>query len=158
MTDPYRDPHQACPACKVSLRAFRGRLVCDRCEGMFAPIADLAFAIEEITGVVPVFEYARDRPGTRPCPECGGSMIAFKLIVKLEDEVAKAAPELDRCGLHGIWFDQDELAAVFEVCRAKHPGGAGRHAAHGSAEGPRTGGWGGDQRGPFWWGGGHGNF
>lgn len=157
MGDPYRDPHQACPACNISLRSFRGRLVCDRCEGMLAPLADLAYAIEEITGVVPAFEYAKEQAGKRACPECTGTMSVFKLIVKLEDEVAKAAPELDRCAEHGIWFDRDELAEVFEICRAKHPGGGGSHVRRGHAGAPGSS-WSGDQRGPFWWGGGHGNF
>jgi hypothetical protein len=140
----------------VPLREFRNRLVCDRCEGMLAPIADLAFAIEEITGVVPAFEYLHEAHGKRLCPECHAPMHTFKLRLTLDNEVAKATPELDRCGEHGIWFDQDELADVFAVARAKHPGGGGQHVTRGSAEVGKS--WSGDAKGPFWWGGGHGNF
>ena len=150
MTDPYRDPHRACPACNVPLRAFRARLVCDRCEGILAPIEDLVRAIEDITGVPPVFDFHGETAGKRACPECAGSMRTFKLRIHLEGELAKASPVLDRCDVHGIWFDRDELAAVFEVCRAKHPGGGGARPREG-ASGTGNSGWSGDSRGPFWW-------
>lgn len=157
MTDPYRDPQRACPSCNVPLRVFRARLVCDRCEGMLAPIADLAYAVEEITGVVPAFEFAGETTGKRACPECTGTMRTFKLHVRLGDELAKPSPQLDRCDEHGIWFDQDELAGVFEICRAKHPGGSGARPRAGAASAAGRA-WHGDQKGPFWWGGGHGNY
>ena len=157
MSDPFRDQHRTCPACNAPLREFRSRLVCDACEGMLAPLADLAFAIEEITGVVPAFVYADEAPGKRACPACHAPMSSFKLRLQLEDELVKAAPALDRCAEHGIWFDQDELADVFEVARAKHPGGGGHRVVHGHA-GPPGASWSGSAKGPFWWGGGHGNF
>lgn len=160
MTTPYRDSNRTCPACNAPLREFRARLVCDACEGMLAPIEDLAHAIEEITGVVPAFEYRGDKDGKRACPACRAPMRTFELRVLLDGMRAKPSPALDRCEAHGIWFDRDELAEVFEVCRAKHPGGSGAAPRGGlrAPDGRRGAGWSGDSRGPFWWGGGHGNY
>ena len=157
--DPYRTTQRACPSCNAQLRVFRTRLVCDACEGMFAPIADLAHALEDITGVPPTFEFVDERPGKRACPECAHAMTTFHLRIHLERELAKPKPELDRCADHGVWFDTDELVEVFEKARAKHPGGAGAHAhALSSGGGGDPEGWSGSQKGPFWWGGGHGNY
>ncbi|MBL0214547.1 MAG: zf-TFIIB domain-containing protein [Myxococcales bacterium] len=157
MSDPYRDPDRPCPSCKAPLRAFRARFVCDACEGMLAPLADLSAAIEDITGVVPSFDYVDEAPGKRPCPLCAAPMTAFKLRIHLDDELAKPPPQLDRCAQHGIWFDTDELAAVFEKARAKHPGGGGAISKTRDPVGT-AGSWSGDRKGPFWFGGGHGNY
>ena len=146
-----------CPACKTPLRAFGARLVCDRCEGMLAPLADLSSAIEDITGVAPSFDYEDVRLGARACPACEGPMVTLKLRVHLDDEVAEPKPTLDRCMEHGLWFDTDELAVVFEKARAAHPGGSGSYARKTSGAGG-GGSWSGSQKGPFWWGGGHGNY
>jgi len=125
---------------------------------MLAPLADLSAAIEEITGVVPSFDYEAEQPGKRGCPLCAKPMTRFKLRVHLDDEKVVPPPELDRCAEHGIWFDTDELAAVFEKARAKHPGGGGSYVAKNTGGVGGKSSWSGDQRGPFWWGGGHGNF
>lgn len=153
MPDPYRDPARRCPACAAPLRPFRGRLVCDACDGLFAPLADLATAIEDLTGVSPELVFERDAVGQRACPACGQPMTRCHLRVTLDGETIAPRPELDRCDAHGVWFDTDELAAVFELARAKHPGGStvtvrpigvgGSWSAHGD--------WGGDQGGVLWW-------
>lgn len=145
-----------CPSCETPLRAFRARLVCDACEGMFAPLADLATAIEDITGVVPTFDAEDVKPGKRTCPVCAVVMETLKLHVHLDGELVVPKPTLDRCGEHGLWFDTDELAIVFEKARAAHPGGSGSHVRKPGGGG--GGSWSGDQKGPFWWGGGHGNY
>ncbi len=157
MADPYRDPHPPCPSCNKQLRAFRDRFVCDECGGMLAPLADLSSALLDITGVVPSFDYEHEAAGKRPCPLCAVTMSTFKLHIHLDHDLVKARPKLDRCAEHGIWFDSDELAAVFEKARAKHPGGGGTPTKHRTGVGS-GGSWSGDQKGPFWWGGGHGNY
>jgi hypothetical protein len=160
MADPYRDKDRPCPACNAPLRTFRTRLVCDACQGMFAPIDDLATAIEDLTGVPPVFTFEGEATGKRACPECAHPMTTFHLHVALDGEVVKPRPELDRCATHGIWFDAEELAVVFEKARAKHPGGGGVRPGRGGGGGggAANAGWSGDRKGPFWWGGGHGTF
>jgi hypothetical protein len=123
---------------------------------MLAPLADLSSAIEEITGVVPSFDYEDVKVGKRACPVCAEAMDTLKLHVHLDSGVAVPKPTLDRCHAHGMWFDTDELAMVFEKARAVHPGGGGAHVRKPSSGGGAS--WYGDQKGPFWWGGGHGNY
>lgn len=133
MSEPYRDRHLACPACNAPLREFRTRQVCDVCAGMMVTFTDLAGAVHDLTSIVPTFAYANDAPGTRPCPHCAAPMIRCHLRVLLESEMEKPRPELDRCDEHGIWFDADELAGVFEKVAGKgHGAGVVSKAAHSS--------------------------
>ena len=49
------------------------------------------------------------------------------VIVHLENDHEKPKPELDRCATHGVWFDREELAKVFETVAGKgYGGGVGR--------------------------------
>ncbi len=125
MANPYRDVERTCPACHAALRAFRTRLVCDSCDGIMLPFGDLAAAIHDMTSVVPTFEWASEQPGTRACPACRAPMTTCKLVVHLEAEVERPRPQLDRCDAHGLWFDHEELARVFEKVATKGYGGGG---------------------------------
>ena len=124
---------------------------------MLAPLADLSSAIEDITGVVPSFDYDDVKVGKRACPVCAVVMETLKLHVHLDGETAEPKPTLDRCQVHGLWFDTDELAVVFEKARVAHPGGSGSYVHKAGGAGAK-GSWSGSQKGPFWWGGGHGNY
>jgi Zn-finger nucleic acid-binding protein len=127
VADPYRDPGLECPACKATLREFQTRQLCDGCDGMLLTLADLAGAIHDLTSITPTFEYKDEVPGKRPCPKCRVSMTTCRLRIVLEDEIEKPRPELDRCAEHGIWFDGEELAKVFEKVAGKgHGSGVGR--------------------------------
>lgn len=46
-------------------------------------------------------------------------MIRCQCVVEIEATQAKPKPELDRCDKHGIWFDELELAKVFEAAHGK---------------------------------------
>jgi Zn-finger nucleic acid-binding protein len=143
MSDPYRDQNLTCPACNATLREFQTREVCDGCQGMMLTLPDLAHAIFDLTSITPTFEYANEAVGKRACPKCRAPMTTCHLRVLLEDEIEKPRPELDRCGEHGIWFDGEELAKVFEKVAGKGYGsGVGRKASHapGHAAGSQ-GGW-----------------
>jgi Zn-finger nucleic acid-binding protein len=143
MTEPYRDRHLTCPACKAALREFKTRQVCDACDGMMVTQADLAAAIHDLTSITPTFEFTDGKLGARRCPHCAAPMTQCKVRVVVDDEVEKTRPELDLCGEHGIWFDADELAKVFEKVAGKgFGGGAGRKSGAGHAVGERSqGGW-----------------
>jgi hypothetical protein len=149
MATPYRDQELACPACKQTLRAFRERFVCDACQGMFVTLPDLTEALNELTGQMPTIEMVDDKGGTRACPKCAATLVRCHLKVVFGEEVAKPRPELDRCDAHGIWFDRDEMAAVFEKAYAKvgHQGGGGTgvNAGHGRGWKPNANGV------PDWW-------
>ncbi len=159
MSDPYRDQQLSCPACNAPLREIQTRHACDRCNGMFLPLADLGRAIFEMTSLEPRFEYHDEKPGKRTCPCCRVAMTTCKLRVILEDEVEKPRPTLDRCAAHGIWFDDEELAKVFEKVASKgYGGGVGRRGpgSKGSAAQSGSYGWRGHHGVPEWWGGGGG--
>lgn len=155
MSDPYRDPQLKCPACKATLRAFQTRQVCDACNGIMMSIEDLAQGVHDLTSIVPTFEYKDEQPGARLCPHCSTAMLQCKLRIVLEDEVEKPRPDLDRCTAHGIWFDHEELAKVFEKVTGK---------GHGSGEAHKTKSRGTDDRDQGRWSamfkkfGGHGGF
>ena len=116
-----------CPACAATLRAFRTRQVCDACQGIFLTPEDLASGIHDLTSITPTFEFHDELAGKRACPSCAKPMVRCKLRVHLDDDIEKPKPELDRCAEHGIWFDEEELASVFERVAGKgFGGGVGR--------------------------------
>lgn len=150
--DPYRAAHERCPACRQGLRKHQTRLICDGCGGMMVPMADLATAIVEMTSLEPAFEVTDEVPGTRTCPLCTTVMTECKLRIVLGDELAKPRPTLDRCGQHGLWFDDAELAAVFEKVAGKGLGGGGAGMRHLREIHDRgSGGWRGHHGVPEWW-------
>ena len=134
---PYRDPQHPCPACGRPLRAFLTRLVCDACNGMFLSLEDLAAAIHDMTSVVPAFHYKDEQSGRRSCPRCAAKLTTFKLRLTIENETFAPRPQLDRCATHGIWFDNEELAKVFEKVASKgFGGGVGRKTGDASRGSP----------------------
>lgn len=124
MADPYRDPERPCPSCGKPLRAYHTRLVCDACNGIMVELDDLATAINDMTSLVPSFDWLDEKPGKRPCPQCRVMMTTCKLRVRLENSAEYPKPVLDHCATHGLWFDHDELAMVFEKVATKGFGGA----------------------------------
>ena len=119
--DPYRDADLACPACRdARLRPYRGRHVCDRCDGIQLGLADLGDAIRDLVGIEPALAFVDERPGSRRCPQCKLAMTTCHVTVTIEDDAIKTKPILDRCPDHGVWFDTEELAAVLERVYRKH--------------------------------------
>jgi hypothetical protein len=115
---------------------------------------DLATAINDLTSLTPRFEWKDEQPGKRPCPQCGAMMTTCKLLVRLDDSTEHPKPVLDRCATHGLWFDHDELAMVFEKIATKGFGAAVSHKMKTREASPdqgrwsavfkdRSGGWGG---------------
>ena len=116
-----------CPACTKPLRSFQQRLVCDACDGIFMPIADLAMGIHDLTSIEPGLTFVDKRPGTRACPMCAEKMTTCQLRVSLDTGLEAPRVTLDRCDEHGVWFDANELAAVLEKVVGKgYGGGVGR--------------------------------
>jgi hypothetical protein len=103
---------------------YQTRLVCDACNGIMVTLDDLASAVHDLTSLVPRFEWKSEQPGTRTCPVCRATMTACKLIVELDGAHEHPKPMLDRCDTHGVWFDHEELAMVFEKIATKGFGGA----------------------------------
>lgn len=122
---------------------------------MMLTLEDLAGGIHDLTSITPTFAFRDQKPGARGCPHCRAPMTRCKIALALEDDIEKPRPELDLCAEHGIWFDAEELAKVFEKVAGKgHGGGVGRKATHSVREPGdqgrwsamfkgRSGGWGG---------------
>ena len=108
---------------------YQTRLVCDACNGIMVTLDDLASAVHDLTSLVPQFGWKSEQPGTRACPVCRTLMTACKLIVEIEGSHEHPKPVLARCDAHGLWFDHEELAMVFEKVATKGFGGAIGRAA-----------------------------
>jgi hypothetical protein len=116
MDDPYRDPETVtCPACGSALRGFHGRLCCDGCGGVMLELVDLTEQIANGVGAQPLLSFVDHGKGTRKCPRCGELMCASRLVAAVGELHEKLKPQLDRCTVHGVWFDADELAKVLEL-------------------------------------------
>jgi hypothetical protein len=105
-------------------------------------LVDLTTAIEQLTRIAPEVKFIDDPmrnmgdAGKRRCPHCAAAMTTCRLDVTLLEERPKLKPELDRCEVHGVWFDNEELAKVLEVLRrAVSPKGGGGAAPSGFIEG-----------------------
>lgn len=114
MSGPYRDQELACPTCKATLRAFQDRLCCDECSGMLIDFADLARSLGELTLSAPGISFTGDAPTKRTCPRCETAMIRCRIVVALDTQPLSPKLDLARCAEHGVWFDDLELAKLFE--------------------------------------------
>jgi hypothetical protein len=125
MSGPYRDPELwSCPACGSSLRPYGKRLCCDACGGIMLTPDDLLRAIHAHTRTRARLRLVVGDDGARRCPRCQAQMAVCHLEATLEGHEPELTPELDRCVEHGVWFDVDELATIFEAARkATEPGG-----------------------------------
>ena len=113
--DPYRDGDLMCPACRdARVRPYRGRHVCDRCNGIQLGLSDLGDAIRDLVGSEPALAFVDEKPGARRCPLCKLAMTTCHVTVTIEDDTIKTKPTLDRCTDHGFWFDDEERASVLE--------------------------------------------
>jgi Zn-finger nucleic acid-binding protein len=123
--EPHRESPR-CPACRdVPLREFRGRLVCDACEGIFLPAGDVVDAIRDLTGQEVALGFIDERPSARWCPRCHAALIACRLRIEIDEKVPTLKPEIDRCIADGIWFDAEELADVLAKLRRVISAGQG---------------------------------
>jgi hypothetical protein len=112
----HKDRRLGCPSCKETALDYQGdRWACATCAGSFVENAALEAMVMEMSQKpwdVPVISGA---PGDRACPICAKPMLV---------EVLEAVT-IDRCGPHGVWFDDTELQA----------------ALHHASEEPTVGGW-----------------
>ena len=90
-----------CPVCKIALSLQGYRYACEQCTGMFVEFAALVEMMSEMREEPWVLPPAEGPPGQRACPVCTDAMTMERI----------SSIELDRCPLHGVWFDRDELAA-----------------------------------------------
>jgi ribosomal protein S27AE len=102
----HKDLQLECPACDVSLAYHGDRWACGTCRGLFveneafvAMVREMALTAWELPAIV-------GTPGERACPICKTPM-----IVEVIEPVT-----IDRCDVHGVWFDDAELEqALYHV-------------------------------------------
>ena len=94
-----KDQALACPACSGPLALDGERWPCQRCDGVFVETSALEQMMAEMRGV-PWQMPSNGSAGTRACPACKQAMAVHRL-----DGI-----EVDRCAMHGVWFDSGELA------------------------------------------------
>ena len=99
----HKDRRLGCPSCKETALAYQGdRWACATCAGAFVENAALAAMIVEMSQQPWDAPAVSGAPGDRACPICKTPMIV---------EVLEAVT-IDRCGAHGVWFDDTELQAA----------------------------------------------
>jgi hypothetical protein len=103
-----------CPACTKQL-AFRGdQWVCPDCAGTFVENAAIVAMVQEISQSYWEIPASAGMAGVRVCPACGNAMTVEKY----------ESVEIDRCAADGVWFDENELAAVLmDATQPKSAGG-----------------------------------
>ncbi|MGE0404437.1 MAG: hypothetical protein AB7T06_47445 [Kofleriaceae bacterium] len=107
----YRDQVLACPACPPTRPhelSFAGdRWTCASCHGAYVERGALEALIEEMANQPYELAPPSGAAGDRACPVCIEPMVVEKL---------GASTTIDRCGRHGVWFDEHELqTALVEV-------------------------------------------
>jgi Zn-finger nucleic acid-binding protein len=90
-----------CPACKIALAISGHRYLCEQCTGVFLENGAIVELMTEARGEPWALPPAEGPPGQAACPVCSDPM-SMERIEMLE---------VNRCALHGVWFDRDELAA-----------------------------------------------
>ncbi len=130
MTDVYREAGHACPVCRIPMRAFQGRLVCDQCTGMLLTVADFTQSIANSGGLD--LTVVDDTPSQRACPRCERLMKSCRVTVnKLELD-----GEILHCDPDGLWFESGLLEQVLEkVGHAGHRGASSGGRAYGGMSG-----------------------
>lgn len=105
---PLRDGFPTCPVCTAALDPDPDdrKLTCRRCTGGFVTEAEVSRVLAELLhhgepAPLPL-EPATETAPVRTCPRCTSAMTKHALH----------GIEIDRCEVHGIWFDADEMQRV----------------------------------------------
>ncbi|HEY5922256.1 MAG TPA: zf-TFIIB domain-containing protein [Kofleriaceae bacterium] len=97
-----------CPACKSPLSYQGDRWACTPCSGLFVENDALVAMVREMALAPWELPKSTGKPGDRGCPICHTPMIV---------EVLEGAT-IDRCDVHGVWFDEHELGQALHHASA----------------------------------------
>ena len=106
----YREAPGTCLACKLPLRTFGARLVCDDCGAMLIGIDDLEAAIAELDAEHLTLAFSERAPVPERCPRCELPMQA----AALHRGRAQLLPRVVHCTKHGAWLPGGVLVALFQ--------------------------------------------
>ena len=89
----------SCPACQVPLAYQGDRWACSTCRGLFVENEAIVALIREMALSPWELPPGAGKPGERACPICKTPLIVERL----------EGVTVDRCDVHGVWFDEHEL-------------------------------------------------
>jgi Zn-finger nucleic acid-binding protein len=112
MSDAFRGSALRCPSCRVPLREFQERLVCDACAGIFIGLADLTTSINDLTLRDTQVRFVDDQPTFQRCPRCDAPLSACGIEILVERALDRR--DVLRCARHGVWVGGGVLAEMFE--------------------------------------------
>jgi len=100
----HKDLALDCPACRVPLAYQGDRWACEKCVGLFVENEALVAMVREMALSPWELPVMTGKPGDRACPIC-----KTPLIVEVLEGVT-----IDRCDVHGVWFDHPELEQALQ--------------------------------------------
>ena len=95
----HKDLALDCPACGSPLGYQGDRWACASCHGLFVENEALVAMVREMALAPWDLPRIAGKPGERACPICETPMV----VEQLEGVM------IDRCDVHGVWFDEHEL-------------------------------------------------
>jgi len=110
MTSRFAGEELSCPTCDTKLAFIGDRWACDACTGSFVETGALDAMVSEMSKELWHLPDPVGDVGPRVCPACKAKMVLEKL----------EGVTIDRCGDHGVWFDEGELAEVLEHVANPH--------------------------------------
>lgn len=110
-SDPYRQAPGTCLSCKLPLRTFGARLVCDDCGAMLIELSDLEAAITELDTDHLTLAFAEREAVAERCPRCEQPMQA----AALHRGRAQLLPRVVHCVKHGAWLPGGVLVSLFAL-------------------------------------------
>ena len=115
--DPYRQASGTCLQCKLPLRPFGARLVCDDCGAMLIELSDLESAITDLDSEHMTLAFAEREAVPERCPRCEQAMQAAALHRGRE----QLLPRVVHCAKHGAWLPGGVLVSLFAVIGHRAP-------------------------------------
>jgi hypothetical protein len=117
MSDPYRLAPLTCLACKLPLRAFGTRLVCDDCGAMMIDLPDLETSLSELDADHLALAFGDREAVPERCPRCELPMQA----APLHRGRPQLLPRVLHCAKHGAWLPGGVLVNVFQLIGHQAP-------------------------------------
>lgn len=130
----YREAPGTCLACKLPLRTFGTRLVCDDCGAMLIELPDLEAAITDLDTDPVRLAFAERETVAERCPKCELPMQA----AALHRGRAQLLPRVVHCEKHGAWLPGGVLVSLFALIGHQAPP---RMSADTDKSGLRIGNW-----------------
>jgi Zn-finger nucleic acid-binding protein len=108
----HKELRLACPACQANLAYQGDRWACEKCRGIFVENEALVAMVREMALAPWDLPAVSGKPGDRACSICKTPM---------RTELLEGVT-VDRCDVHGMWFDEHELEQALHHSSPPPPG------------------------------------